>query len=46
MDTNEKNKLLTQEDIMKILDSCYQQVLDGIPLVSPTVEELANDYLS
>ncbi len=46
MVTNEKIKLLTQEDIMKILDSCYQQVLDGIPLVSPTVEELANNYIS
>ncbi len=46
MVTNEKNKLLTQEDIMKILDSCYQQVLDGIPLVSPAIEDLANNYLS
>ena len=30
---------------MNMLDSCYSKVLDGIPLVSPTVEELANDYL-
>lgn len=39
------NKLLSQEDIMNLLDSCYSKVLDGVPYVSPTVEEFANDYL-
>ena len=37
--------LLTQESIMKILDTCYQKAVDGIPHVSPSVEDLANDYL-
>ena len=45
MSKTEKKPLISQEDIMNILDSCYQKVLDGIPLVSPTVEQMANDYL-
>ena len=43
-DKNPKKKL-TQEDIMKLLDSCYEKCLNGIPHVSSPVEELANDYL-
>ena len=42
----EKKKLATQEDIMKMLDACYEKCLNGIPKVSPRVENLANDYLS
>ncbi len=41
----EKGKI-TQEDIMKLLDSCYEKCLKGIPMVSPKVEDLANDYLA
>ena len=37
---------MTQEDIMKLLDSCYEKCLNGIPIVSPGVEDMANDYLS
>lgn len=37
--------VFTQEDIMKLLDSCYEKCLNGIPMVSPSVEEMANDYL-
>lgn len=37
---------ITQEDIMKLLDSCYEKCLNGIPLVSPSVEDMANDYLT
>ena len=44
--SEEKKKLLSQEDIMKLLDSCYDKCLNGVPYVSPTVEEFANDYLS
>ena len=40
----EKQKI-TQEDIMKLLDSCYEKCLNGIPVVSPSVEDMANDYL-
>lgn len=45
MSKEEKKRLLSQEDIMKILDSCYEQCLNGIPKVSPNVEEMANEYL-
>lgn len=43
--SEEKKKLLSQEDIMKLLDSCYEKCLNGVPYVSPTVEEFAKDYL-
>ena len=42
----DKKKLITQEDIMKMLDACYEKCLNGIPKVSPKVEELATDYLN
>lgn len=42
----EKKKFITQEDIMKMLDACYEKCLNGIPKVSPKVEDLADDYLN
>ena len=30
-----EKKKVTQEDIMKLLDSCYEKCLNGIPMVSP-----------
>lgn len=39
-------KVITQEDIMKLLDICYDKCLNGIPNVNPSVEELANNYLN
>lgn len=36
---------VTQEDIMKLLDSCYEKCLNGVPMVSPGIEDMANDYL-
>ena len=45
MSEKEKKTLITQEEVMKILDSCYEKCLNGIPKVSPSVEEMANDYL-
>ena len=44
-ETKEKKKLITQEDIMKLLDACYEKSVNGIPKVSPSVKELAEDYL-
>ena len=41
----EKKKLVTQEDIMKMLDTCYDKSLHGINKVSPPIEQFANDYL-
>lgn len=46
MKEQEKKKLLTQEDIMKLLDSCYGKCLHGVPKVSSSVESMANDYLT
>ena len=35
----------TQEEVMSLLDSIYDKCLNGLPKVSQTVEELAEDYL-
>ena len=45
MSVKEKKQALTQKDIMKLLNSCYEKCLNGISKVSPSVEEMANDYL-
>lgn len=45
MNNKEKKHVITEEDIMKLLDTCYEKCLNGIPKVSPSVEEMANDYL-
>ncbi len=41
----EKKKLITYDDIMKILNTCYDKSLHGINKVSPPIDEFANDYL-
>lgn len=40
-----KKQKISQEDIMKLLDSCYEKCLNGVPKVSSNVEDMANDYL-
>lgn len=45
MDNAEKKKGISQEDMMKLLDTCYEKAVNGIPYVSPSVEKLAVDYL-
>lgn len=45
MSAKEKKQAVTQEDIMKLLDTCYDKCLNGIPKISPSVAEMANDYL-
>lgn len=42
---HKKKPVMAQEDIMKLLDSCYEKCVNGIPKVSLNVEELADDYL-
>lgn len=44
--SEQDKKLLTQEDIMKILDGCYEKCLNGVPYISPSVEEFAIEYLN
>lgn len=46
MSVKEKKQAVTHEDIMKLLDSCYEKCLNGIPQISPSVAEMANDYLT
>ncbi len=45
MNSKEKKQVVTQKDIFKLLDSCYEKCLYGIPKVSPSVKDMANDYL-
>lgn len=35
-----------QKKILKVLDKIYAQAIDGIPKISPSVSELANNYLT
>ena len=39
--TKSKKKAISQNDIMKLLDACYEKCLDGIPKVSPSVADMA-----
>lgn len=43
---SKEKKGISQEDIMALLATCYEKCLNGVPYVSPSVEELAKDYLS
>lgn len=45
MGAKEKEQVVTQGDIMNLLDSCYEKCLNGIPKVSRSVEDMAKDYL-
>jgi len=38
-------KKLTQEDIIKVLNTCYEKSLSGIKVVSPPIDKFADDYL-
>lgn len=42
----EKKPLLKSEDILKVLDNIYEKVSNGIPKISPPIEDLANQYLN
>lgn len=41
----EQKNLISQEDIMKALNTCYNKTIKGIKKVSPPIEVFANDYL-
>lgn len=41
-----ENKMkLSQEDIMKLLNSCYEKATNGISKISPPIDQFAEDYL-
>ena len=42
---NKEEKPFTQENIMKVLNVCYEKSIQGIPHVSPPVEDIASEYL-
>lgn len=39
-------EIISQDDIMKILDNCYEACLNGIPKVSDDVKLVADEYLN
>ena len=39
-----EKKIISQEDILKVLDGVYSNVLKGIGSVSPKVEDFAEYY--
>ena len=41
-----EEKLLTEFDASKILDAVYRKALDGIPSVSPSIDEFVEEYAS
>ena len=41
----EKKNPLSQDEIMKVLDTCYEKSIQGIPHVSPSVEQIAREYM-
>ncbi len=45
MKKEKKKAVMTQEDIMKMLDSLYDKTLNGIPKVSPNIEDFSKEYL-
>ncbi len=45
MEEKKKSKIISQEDIFKMLNACYEKSLNGINKVSPPIEDFANDYL-
>lgn len=42
----QKSPTITPEQMANILDECYEKALDGIPHVSKSVHDLAQDYIS
>lgn len=38
------NNVISQEDLMRLMDTCYQKAVDGLEFVIPSVDEMASDY--
>ena len=43
--SEEKESLISSEKMQEILDICYDKALEGIPAVSPTLEQFVEDYI-
>ena len=46
MAEEQNDKQLDQKKIMSLLDSTYEKVVEGVPLVSKPVTEMASEYLT
>lgn len=44
-ENKEKKKVEKQEIFMKLLEECYQKAINGINKISPSVEEMAKEYM-
>lgn len=44
-DKDSNGQVISQEDIIKILDGVYDNVLNGLGMASPSVEDFAKEYL-
>lgn len=40
-----KKKIVSPEQIMELLDACYQKSINGISKISPPIDQFADDYL-
>lgn len=45
MAKKEMQKVLSQADMMNLLDSLYSKCIQGIPMISSPIEKMADDYL-
>jgi hypothetical protein len=45
MNDKQKKPVIKQETIMELLNNTYDKCLSGVPHISPSIEEQANDYL-
>lgn len=43
---SKEKSIVSKENIIDFLDSLYEKSMDGIPHVSPSIQDLAEDYLS
>ena len=43
---SKEKSIVSKENIIEFLDNLYEKSLDGIPYVSPSIQDLAEDYLS
>lgn len=45
LESAETTQLITQDDMLKVLDGVYDNVLNGLGKASPSVKDFADDYL-
>ncbi len=43
---SKSNSITDSNKMVKVLDSLYDKALNGIPMVSDSVDQMAEDYIS